>query len=150
MSNYQVSNLVETHNHPLVPSAYAHMLPSRRKISAAQAVEIDLAHDSGIPLRLSYELLGKESGGRAVVDFLKLDQKNYLRTKRQSQLVFGEVGSILKYFEDKTLLNPSFFQSVQLDIEEHITNIFWADARMIIDYGQFGDVVTFDTTCKLK
>ena len=27
-----------------------------------------------------------------------------------------------------------------------ITNIFWADARMIIDYSHFGDVKTFDTT----
>ena len=27
-----------------------------------------------------------------------------------------------------------------------ITNIFWADARMIIDYSHFGDVITFDTT----
>ncbi|XP_028122699.1 protein FAR1-RELATED SEQUENCE 5-like [Camellia sinensis] len=37
-----------------------------------------------------------------------------------------------------------------LDTEEQITNIFWADARMIIDYGQFGDVVTFDTAYKIN
>lgn len=29
---------------------------------------------------------------------------------------------------------------------ESITNIFWADAKMIIDYASFGDVVAFDTT----
>ena len=33
-----------------------------------------------------------------------------------------------------------------MDCEELITNIFWADARMIIDYSHFGDVITFDTT----
>jgi hypothetical protein len=33
-----------------------------------------------------------------------------------------------------------------LDCEEHITNIFWADAKMVLDYAHFGDVVTFDTT----
>ncbi|XP_028067289.1 protein FAR1-RELATED SEQUENCE 5-like [Camellia sinensis] len=37
-----------------------------------------------------------------------------------------------------------------MDNEEQITNIFWADAQMIMDYGQFGDVVTFDTTYKLN
>ncbi|XP_028072916.1 protein FAR1-RELATED SEQUENCE 5-like [Camellia sinensis] len=37
-----------------------------------------------------------------------------------------------------------------IDNEEQITNIFWADAQMIMDYGQFGDVVTFDTTYKLN
>ena len=39
---------------------------------------------------------------------------------------------------------------MQLDNEEHITNIFWADAKMIIDYGQFRDVVSFDTTYKVN
>ncbi|KAI9159634.1 hypothetical protein LWI28_000453 [Acer negundo] len=28
--------------------------------------------------------------------------------------------------------------------------MYWADARMIIDYGQFGDVVSFDTTYKIN
>ena len=33
---------------------------------------------------------------------------------------------------------------MQLDNDDQITNIFWADARMVIDYVYFGDV-TFDT-----
>ena len=39
-----------------------------------------------------------------------------------------------------------FHYAIQLDNEEHITHIFWADAKMIIDYAHFGDVITFDTT----
>ena len=31
-----------------------------------------------------------------------------------------------------------------------IGNIFWTDARMIIDYGQFREVVKFDTTYKFN
>ena len=42
--------------------------------------------------------------------------------------------------------NPSFQYAIQLDNVEQITNIFWADARIIIDYTNFGNVVTFDTT----
>jgi zinc finger SWIM domain-containing protein 3 len=42
--------------------------------------------------------------------------------------------------------NPSYYYSFQLDIEELINNIFWVDAKMVIDYSHFGDVVTFDTT----
>ncbi|GAV91354.1 hypothetical protein CFOL_v3_34750, partial [Cephalotus follicularis] len=55
-------------------------------------------------------------------------------------------GSLLRYFENQVLKNPSFFYAVQLDKEELITNIFWADTRMRIDYELFGDVLTFDTT----
>ncbi|TXG69505.1 hypothetical protein EZV62_004440 [Acer yangbiense] len=75
------------HNHPLVQEECTHMLPSQRKMTVSQAIEVNLAEESGITLKSSYELMGR-----------------------------------------------------QLDNEEHITNIFWADARMIIDYGQFGDV----------
>ncbi|KAI8564273.1 hypothetical protein RHMOL_Rhmol03G0168700 [Rhododendron molle] len=51
IGKYRVTDFVDIHNHPLVPSDLAHMLPSRRKISASLCVQIDLAHDSGIPLR---------------------------------------------------------------------------------------------------
>ena len=53
---------------------------------------------------------------------------------------------MLKYFRDKKNENPAFEYDMQLDCDENIANIFWADARMIIDYAHFGDVVTFDTT----
>ena len=42
--------------------------------------------------------------------------------------------------------NSSFQYAIQLDNVKQITNIFWADARMIIDYYNFCDVMTFDTT----
>ncbi|CAL5442325.1 unnamed protein product [Camellia sinensis] len=122
----------------------------RTGCQARLATEIDLAEKSGIRLNAAFELMGNEVGGRESLGFTKLDQKNYLRTKRQNSLAYREAGSILQYFRDKSLENPSFFYSVQLDNEEQITNIFWADAQMIMDYGQFGDVVTFDTTYKLN
>ncbi|CAL5375920.1 unnamed protein product [Camellia sinensis] len=150
MQKFFVSDFVEQHNHIFVPTECTHMLPSQRKISASQATEIDLAEKSGIRLNAAFELMGNEVGGRESLGFTKLDQKNYLRTKRQNSLAYGEVGSILQYCRDKSLENLSFFYSVQLDNEEQITNIFWADAQMIMDYGQFGDVVTFDTTYKLN
>lgn len=65
-------------------------------------------------------------------------------------MAYGEVGCVLKYFSDQRLKNPSFVSSVQLDNKEKTTNMFWTDARMIIDYGQFEDVVSFDTTYKVN
>ena len=40
---------------------------------------------------------------------------------------------------------PAFEYDVHLDCNEKITNIFWVDAKMIIDYAHLGDVVTFNT-----
>lgn len=33
-----------------------------------------------------------------------------------------------------------------MDIKEQITNVFWCDVNMILDYRYFGDVVSLDTT----
>ncbi|KAK2969051.1 hypothetical protein RJ640_002783 [Escallonia rubra] len=59
---------------------------------------------------------------------------------------FGEVRSLLMSFKNQASQDPSFFNAFQLDNEEQITNIFWADGRMRMDYELFGDIVTFDTT----
>ncbi|XP_028092702.1 protein FAR1-RELATED SEQUENCE 5-like [Camellia sinensis] len=126
------------------------MLPSQRKIYASQATEIGLAEKFGIHLNATFELMGNEAGGRESLGFTKLDQKIYLRMKREKSLAYGEASSILQYFCKKTFENPSLLYSVQLDSEEQITNIFWTDAQMIMDCGQFGDAVTFDTTYKLN
>lgn len=33
-----------------------------------------------------------------------------------------------------------------MDVEKQITNVFWADALMLIDYESFGDVISLDST----
>ena len=40
---------------------------------------------------------------------------------------------------------PSF-HPIRLDNEELITNIFWVDVKMIINYAHFGNDFGFDTT----
>jgi hypothetical protein len=64
------------------------------------------------------------------------DHKNYLRTKRQREMAYGQAGSMLLYFKDKIAQNPSFQYALQMDCEEQIANIFWADVKMIMDYAQ--------------
>ena len=144
--NYEVTDLVLEHNHIMQLQETCHFLPSQRKISEIQAFEIEIADDSGIGPKAAYECASRRVGGPSVLGYIRRDHKNHLRTKRQRELMYGEAGSMLKYFQDKVAQNPSFQYAIQLDNEEQITNIFWADARMIIDYAHFGDVVSFDTT----
>ena len=54
-------------------------------------------------------------------------------TKRQREMKYGQAGSMLKYFQDKIAENPSFQYALQMDCEEQISNIFWADAKMVMD-----------------
>ncbi|XVF61422.1 hypothetical protein PTKIN_Ptkin08bG0128100 [Pterospermum kingtungense] len=143
---YVVTNFVAEHNHLLHLPETVHMMPSQRKVSLAQAVEIDLAEESGMRVKTSLKYMGKRFGGQENLGYIRQDLKNYLRTKRQRDLEFGDAGSLMNYFSQKVKENSWFYYAVQLDIEEQITNIFWANAEMIADYGYFGDAVTFDTT----
>ncbi|XP_042508153.1 protein FAR1-RELATED SEQUENCE 5-like [Macadamia integrifolia] len=143
---YQCNIFTEEHNNPLHLPATLHMMRSQRKVSDAHAIEIDLADDSGIKPKAIFEYMSRQAGGKENIGFIRQDQKNYLRTKHQRDLSYGEAGSLLMYFENQTRKNPSFTYALQLDSEEQITNIFWADPKMLIDYAHFGDVVSFDTT----
>ncbi|KAF7834719.1 protein FAR1-RELATED SEQUENCE 5-like [Senna tora] len=143
---FRVKDFVEEHNHELHHVETTHMIASQRHMSDIQQQEIELADDSGIQQRASYTLMSKHVGGRVNLGYTRLDQKNYLRTRRQKSLEYGEAGCLLRYFEDQQSKNPAYFQTYLMDSEEQITNIFWADARMRLDYGYFDDVVSLDTT----
>lgn len=92
------------------------------------------------------DLLTRQAGGRENVGFIRDDYKNYLRTKRTIQMKFGDTGGVLEYLQKNQAEDPNFTYAIQVDVEDLITNIFWADARMKVDYDRFGDVVCFDTT----
>lgn len=122
------------------------MLASHRKITEVQAYEIDLADDSGLRQKSTFQLMSTHAGNRANLGFTRLDVKNYLSARRQRSMMYGDVGCLSQYFQRQLLENPSFFHAYQMDIEEQITNVFWCDANMVLDYGYFGDVVSLDTT----
>jgi hypothetical protein len=140
--NLVVSGLVLEHNHALHLPETLHLLVSQRKISELQVFEIEIADDAEIRPKAAHELATHQVGGALNLGYTLRDHKNYLRGK----MGYGQAGSMLLYFQDKIAQNPSFQYALQMDCEEQIANIFWADAKMIMDYTQFGDVVSFDTT----
>ncbi|KAI0496228.1 hypothetical protein KFK09_022539 [Dendrobium nobile] len=60
----------------------------------------------------------------------------------------GVAQSLLEYFKRMQTDNPAFFYAVQVDQNNCLANVFWADARARMAYGYFGDAVVFDMTCK--
>ncbi|KAF7844475.1 protein FAR1-RELATED SEQUENCE 5-like [Senna tora] len=102
---FRVYKFVEEHNHDLHLLHTTHMLACHRKLTEVQAQDIELAHNSGLTQRATYDPMGSQVGEGLILDILNW-----------------------------------------IDGEVQITNIFWADARMVLDYGYFGEVVSFDTT----
>ncbi|XP_038715047.1 protein FAR1-RELATED SEQUENCE 5-like [Tripterygium wilfordii] len=116
---YKIKNFVEEHNHELEPPETCHMIRSYKEVSASYGLAIELASDSELTPRATHELLCKEAEGRAKLGFIMEDQRSYLRSNREKK--YGICDKL-------------------------VTNIFWSDSRMIVDYVYFGDVLTFDTT----
>jgi zinc finger SWIM domain-containing protein 3 len=61
-------------------------------------------------------------------------------------MVVGEATVIQEFFRNEAHSKPSFYYDIQVDAEEDIASIFWADGIMQHDYSLFGDVISFDTT----
>ena len=73
IGKFVVIDFKEKHNHDLTSPECANMLPSQRKISATLAIELDLAAQFGLRLGQTFELMGREVGGRQCLGFTKLD-----------------------------------------------------------------------------
>ncbi|KAM7474139.1 hypothetical protein LguiB_021382 [Lonicera macranthoides] len=58
----------------------------------------------------------------------------------------GDVESLLDNFMFIQAENPGFFYAIDLDQEKRMRNVFWVDAKGRQDYGNFCDVICFDTT----
>ncbi|XP_026433286.1 protein FAR1-RELATED SEQUENCE 5-like isoform X1 [Papaver somniferum] len=115
-------------------------------MSVVHTTQADMADASGIAPRETVEFMSRQAGSRRNLEFIPVDYRNYLRSKRMIQMKVGDTGGVIEYLQNMQLTDPNFVYAIQVDEDDLITNIFWADARMMVDYEYFGDVVSFDTT----
>lgn len=122
---YRVVEFVPDHNHQLAAPLDIQMLKSQRLLAKVQPRGI---HQNASLIPLGY--------------------KNYLRAKRLKDMKRGDARAMMEYLQKMKGENPSFYYAMQIDEEDQMTNVFWADARSMMDYYYFGDVVCFDTSYK--
>jgi zinc finger SWIM domain-containing protein 3 len=170
-NKYEIIDFINEHNHMLQLPQSSYLMPCQRKVSYifkkmlkykniygwntklmnmqvtdVAAFNIDLTDNSRIQPKAAREFMSLQAGGVECIGHTLTDHNNYLRDKRKRTLIHGEAISILRYFCQQAIDNPFFQHDEQVDDQNEIRNIYWADAQMVIDYAQFGDVVIFDTT----
>ncbi|XP_068655138.1 protein FAR1-RELATED SEQUENCE 5-like [Aristolochia californica] len=145
----KVTKFESVHNHVNVPLSEAHMLRSQRKKVKASTAQGDSGNESSGATKKNSEQ-SEQGGGQVYLEDLRIGVKNYLPHKRQKVMEIGVAGAIVEYFKKMHYKSPSSFFSMQFDVDDQLTNIFWIDARSIVDYGHFGDVVIFDTTYRVN
>ncbi|KAH6831302.1 hypothetical protein C2S53_009497 [Perilla frutescens var. hirtella] len=143
---YRVTHFEERHNHELVPACKVRTLRSQKRSLTNQIVESSASGVSDMPPKSLAEFLEFHDDP----SFDPIDHEMSLTSKRVWNMMQEEAESFHQYFLSKKLKDPSFVYAVQLDVEEEMTNFFWADEKMLVDYGDFGDVVCFDTTYRMN
>ncbi|KAH6770857.1 hypothetical protein C2S52_015660 [Perilla frutescens var. hirtella] len=146
---YLVTQFEAEHNHEDVNLTKAERLlesPSS-KGDSTEVSETDSMKNLEIQSKLSFQMLGIRFCPPENLDDLQIDDEIFLSSRRTRDMKEGDASRLMYYFQRQHFVNPSFFYSVQLDIDDKVSNIFWADDNMIMEYDHFGDVVCLDTSC---
>ncbi|XP_048326184.2 protein FAR1-RELATED SEQUENCE 3 [Ziziphus jujuba] len=153
-NSWVVTKFVEEHNHSMVSPSKVHYLRPRRHFAGATknvADTLDATGEIYVSLdgnNVSYE---PNHGVRSVSpadtnrQARNVGLVNYIRPSTRKRTLGRDAQNLLNYFKKMQAENPGFYYAIQLDDENRMTNVFWADARSRTAYNYFGDAVIFDT-----
>ncbi|KAL5568727.1 hypothetical protein UlMin_025302 [Ulmus minor] len=154
-STWVVTKFVENHNHSVASSNKVHYLRTRRHFAGATKNASDTLDGTGGDGYVSMD--GNHVAHEAIrrvrsVSPVELNHPgrnigpvNYTRPSSRKRILGRDAQNLLNYFKKMQVENPGFFYAIQLDDDNRMTNVFWADARSRSAYNYFGDAVIFDT-----
>ncbi|KAL8107012.1 hypothetical protein AgCh_023711 [Apium graveolens] len=147
-----VTKFVDKHDHSNVSSSKVHSLRPRRHFAGAKkhvAETFDASSDMLISMDGNLVSCGPNHGAstKCGVEIRPryVGPMNVVQSYSGRRNLGRDSQNLLNYFRKKQAENPGFFYAIQLDDENHLTNVFWADARSRNAYSHFGDAVIFDT-----
>ncbi|XP_071700129.1 protein FAR1-RELATED SEQUENCE 4-like [Rutidosis leptorrhynchoides] len=142
---YHVSKVYLEHNHSFSPSK-GRFYRCYRKINRHVKRQLEIHQRAGVRMNKSFNTLVVENGGYENLPFTEKDCRNYINKVKRLKFGEGDAEAIQGYFMKVQSIDREFFYAWELDEENRLKNLFWADSRCRASYEEFGDVVTFDTT----
>ncbi|XP_052193510.1 protein FAR1-RELATED SEQUENCE 3-like [Diospyros lotus] len=152
--SWVITKFVEDHNHSTVsPSKVHYLRPRRHFAGATKNVEaLDAPSDVFVSMEGNHVSYDPKYGvrGSSPVEADRPGRNfgplNYTQPPCIRRRTLGrDAQNLLNYFKKMQTENPGFYYAIQLDEDNRMTNVFWADARSRIAYSYFGDAVIFDT-----
>ncbi|KAA8550096.1 hypothetical protein F0562_001780 [Nyssa sinensis] len=160
-----VTKFVKEHSHSTTSPSKVHYLRPRRHFAGASKNMPETLQGVGIvPSGVMYVSMDGNSvpvetnhgarnaspveSNRAVKD---TGSMSYIAKSASRRRTLGkDAQNLLDYFKKMQAENPGFYYAIQLDDDNHMANVFWADARSRTAYSHFGDTVTLDTTYRVN
>ncbi|GFP93230.1 protein far1-related sequence 3 [Phtheirospermum japonicum] len=156
--SWVVTKFVEDHNHSTVSPSKVHFLRPHRYFSgAAKSVFLETA-DNQNDIMVSVDenqvyydpsLVDRNTSpletNRVTTSSVPLLPLHFILPSSRKRTLGRDAHNLLTYFRKMQAENPGFFYAIQLDDDNRLSNVFWADVRSRTAYRHFGDAVTFDT-----
>ncbi|KAF5481868.1 hypothetical protein F2P56_002484 [Juglans regia] len=117
-----------------------------REVSESVKRVLDTNDLSGIRMNKNFGSLVVNTSDSKNLLFLEDDCRNYIDNARHLRLGAGSARVLRDYFLRMQYKNPGFFALMDLDDDERLKNVFWANPHNRAAYQYFGDVITFDIT----
>ncbi|XP_057480465.1 protein FAR1-RELATED SEQUENCE 3-like isoform X2 [Actinidia eriantha] len=159
-----VTKFEKEHSHSTVSPSKVHYLRPRRHFAGATNNTAETYQGVGIvPSGVMYVSMDgnrvsaeTSRGARNTPVELNHPVKNFgsannaARPVSQKRTLGKDAQNLLDYFKKMQAENPGFYYAIQLDEDNRMSNVFWADARSRSAYSNFGDAVTLDTMYRVN
>lgn len=160
-----VTKFVKEHSHSIVsPSKVHYLRPRRHFAGGGKNVTEDFQGVGIVPSGVMYvsmdgnRVSGETNKGARNAPSVESNRQvknagsvGYVaRPSRGKRTLGKDAQNLLDYFKKMQGENPGFFYAIQLDDDNRMANVFWADARSRAAYSHFGDAVTLDTMYRVN
>ncbi|KAK1557705.1 hypothetical protein Q3G72_030031 [Acer saccharum] len=139
-----IRSFMKEHNHEIFPDQ-AYYFRGHRNLDLGNS-NVDALHAIRDRTKRMFVAMSRKSGGYKKLENQKGSVTNQLQSARHLALDEGNAQVMLDHFINMQDENPNFFYAIDLNEEQRLRNVFWVDAKSRLDFGNFGDVVYFDTT----
>ncbi|KAF5481913.1 hypothetical protein F2P56_002525 [Juglans regia] len=90
---------------------------------------LDINDETGIRMNKSFHALVTEAGRFENLPFGEKDCRNYIDKTRHLRLGKGGAQALFEYFRMMQYKNDGFFSLMELDDDDRLKSVFWADAH---------------------
>jgi hypothetical protein len=140
---WTIKTLYLEHNHSLDP--HSRFFRSHAYMTKEEKAMIRSLKQSNIPTRQIVSVLAHLRGGSDQLPYNKKKVSNY-STSINRELNNSDMMEVLSFFSKKQAEDPRFYSSFDLDSDNKVKSVFWADAKARSFYEMCGDCISFDTT----
>uniref|UniRef100_A0A8I6XCH0 Protein FAR1-RELATED SEQUENCE n=1 Tax=Hordeum vulgare subsp. vulgare TaxID=112509 RepID=A0A8I6XCH0_HORVV len=140
---WEVTRVNLDHNHELTPNS--RFFTSHKYMSNEEKCLTRTLKRTNLETRRIVAVLAYLRGGLALLPYTKKHVTNYAGTINR-EVTNTDMMEVVRMFNKKEVESPGFYYSFELDEENKVRSIFWADAKSRLMYDICGDCISFDTT----